>query len=207
MPCRVGSVTNTGQMLRESVGLDGMHRQGATPRCSAPAPRHCGVETEGLSSSRTRRRIRRIWCMPGASAAGYKNTGLGGGAPDKAGAEVELYEDGTLEVRSSSAEMGQGLVAVMQMIVAEELAVAAETGARAGDGHRPDARRRTDDRLAPDLRHRQCLPPRGPGAAPGDLQRTWPRSTMSRRRQIRFENGQVRANGRSLSLAAGRRRR
>ena len=48
--------------------------------------------------------------MPSA----YKNTGLGGGAPDKAGAEVELYEDGTLEVRTSSAELGQGLVTVLQ---------------------------------------------------------------------------------------------
>ena len=53
-------------------------------------------------------------------AAAYKNTGLGGGAPDKAGAEVELYPDGTLEVRTSSAELGQGLVTVLQMIVAEE---------------------------------------------------------------------------------------
>jgi xanthine dehydrogenase molybdenum-binding subunit len=53
-------------------------------------------------------------------AVGYKNTGLGGGAPDKAGAEVELYDDGTFEVRTSSAELGQGLVTVLQMIVAEE---------------------------------------------------------------------------------------
>jgi xanthine dehydrogenase molybdenum-binding subunit len=53
-------------------------------------------------------------------AVSYKNTGLGGGAPDKAGAEVELYDDGTLEVRTASAELGQGLVTVLQMIVAEE---------------------------------------------------------------------------------------
>jgi xanthine dehydrogenase molybdenum-binding subunit len=59
-------------------------------------------------------------------ASAYKNTGLGGGAPDKAGAEVELYDNGTFEVRSSSAEMGQGLVTVMRMIVAEEMSVAPE---------------------------------------------------------------------------------
>src|SRR5258706_4163931 len=59
-------------------------------------------------------------------AVAYKNTGLGGGAPDKSGAEVELYEDGMLEVRSSSAEMGQGLVSVMQMTVAEEMSVGAK---------------------------------------------------------------------------------
>jgi xanthine dehydrogenase molybdenum-binding subunit len=53
----------------------------------------------------------------------YKNTGLGGGAPDKAGAEVELFRDGTLEVRTASAELGQGLVTVLQMVVAEEFAL------------------------------------------------------------------------------------
>jgi len=51
----------------------------------------------------------------------YKNTGLGGGAPDKAGAEIELYQDGHFEVRTSSAELGQGLVTVLQLITAEEL--------------------------------------------------------------------------------------
>ena len=51
----------------------------------------------------------------------YKNTGLGGGAPDKAGAEIELYQDGHFEVRTSSAEIGQGLVTVLQLITAEEL--------------------------------------------------------------------------------------
>ena len=59
-------------------------------------------------------------------AAAYKNTGLGGGAPDKSGAEVELYPDGTLEVRTSSAEIGQGLVTVLRMIVAEEFGVRGE---------------------------------------------------------------------------------
>jgi len=39
---------------------------------------------------------------------------------------VELYEDGTLEVRTSSAELGQGLVTVLGMIVAEEFAISPE---------------------------------------------------------------------------------
>jgi xanthine dehydrogenase molybdenum-binding subunit len=59
-------------------------------------------------------------------AAAYKNTGLGGGAPDKSGAEVELYADGSLEVRTSAAELGQGLVTVLRMIVAEEFSVPPE---------------------------------------------------------------------------------
>ena len=111
---RVGSMTNTGQELRESVGLleciDEVAAKiyslaGDQPFASRPVP-----EAPHL---------RRAWGL----AVGYKNTGLGGGAPDKAGAEVELFEDGTLEVRTSSAELGQGLVTVLQMIVAQEFNV------------------------------------------------------------------------------------
>jgi len=54
-------------------------------------------------------------------AVAYKNTGLGGGAPDKAGAEIELLPDGNFEVRTASAELGQGLPTVLQLIAAEEL--------------------------------------------------------------------------------------
>jgi xanthine dehydrogenase molybdenum-binding subunit len=59
-------------------------------------------------------------------ASAYKNTGLGGGAPDKSGADVELYEDGTFQVRSSAAELGQGLVTVMRLVVSEEMSIAPE---------------------------------------------------------------------------------
>jgi xanthine dehydrogenase molybdenum-binding subunit len=60
---------------------------------------------------------RRAWGF----AVAFKNTGLGEGAPDKAVAEVELLSTGKAEVRISSAEIGQGLVTVLQMITAEEL--------------------------------------------------------------------------------------
>ncbi|MEI6291382.1 MAG: molybdopterin cofactor-binding domain-containing protein, partial [Chloroflexota bacterium] len=50
-------------------------------------------------------------------------TGLGGGADDTSGAEVELYEDGSFQVRSAAAELGQGLVTIMQMVVAEEFSL------------------------------------------------------------------------------------
>jgi CO/xanthine dehydrogenase Mo-binding subunit len=59
------------------------------------------------------------------AAAAYKNTGLGGGAPDKAEAEIEVWVDqlqgAMAEVRTSSAEMGQGLPAVLAQVAAEEL--------------------------------------------------------------------------------------
>lgn len=116
---RVGSYTSTNQKLRDSVGLvecldkveAEMYRlaQKEEPGCS-PFTSHPVASAPHL---------RRAWGF----AAAYKNTGLGGGAPDKSGAEVELYPDGMLEVRTSAAELGQGLVTVLQMIVAEELSV------------------------------------------------------------------------------------
>src|SRR5258706_2362894 len=106
----VCSVTNTGQLLRASVGLmECIDKVDSEMRKDNPLPFKPTVDSAQPN-------LVRAWGF----AAGYKNTGLGGGAPDKSGAEVELYDNGTFEVRSSSAEMGQGLVSVMQMIVAEE---------------------------------------------------------------------------------------
>jgi CO/xanthine dehydrogenase Mo-binding subunit/aerobic-type carbon monoxide dehydrogenase small subunit (CoxS/CutS family) len=108
---RVGSVTNTGQVLRESVGL-----LECIDRVEAELHRLAGDQPFQPRPVEGSPFCVRAWGF----AAAYKNTGLGGGAPDKAGAEVELYPDGSLEVRTSSAELGQGLVTVLQMIVAEE---------------------------------------------------------------------------------------
>lgn len=114
----VGRVTNTGQELRESVGLtecidkvdEKLREICAAEGIADPFAPHTVPGTPNLVRS---------WGF----AVAYKNTGLGGGAPDKAGAEVELFRDGTLEVRTASAELGQGLVTVLQMVVAEEFAV------------------------------------------------------------------------------------
>lgn len=115
---RVGTLTNTGQLLRESAGLvECLERVGeAVKQAAGEGDPYRARPVEGTP------RLRRAWGL----AAAYKNTGLGGGAPDKASAEVELYEDGQAEVRTSSAEIGQGLVAVLQMIAAEELALPAD---------------------------------------------------------------------------------
>jgi len=109
---QVGSVTNTGQVLRNSVGLmeciekvEEALYQKAGPNPFSPMP-----DPDDPS-------IVRSWGF----AVAYKNTGLGGGAPDKAGAEVELLPNGKFEVRSASAELGQGLPTVLQLIAAEEL--------------------------------------------------------------------------------------
>jgi CO/xanthine dehydrogenase Mo-binding subunit/aerobic-type carbon monoxide dehydrogenase small subunit (CoxS/CutS family) len=108
---REGGVTSTGQVLGESVGLiecmevveaEMKRRAGDQPFISRP---------DGP--------IRKAWGF----AMGYKNTGFGGGARDAASAEVEVCADGTLEARTSSAEVGQGLSTVLQLVVAEELDV------------------------------------------------------------------------------------
>jgi len=115
---KVGQRTNTGQELKESVGLvacidkvNAKLLELAGPKPFLPII----TDTNG-------ERLVTAW---GFSTA-FKNTGLGGGALDKSGAEVELYPDGTLQVRTSAAELGQGLVTILQMIVAEELEVSPE---------------------------------------------------------------------------------
>ncbi|RPJ50291.1 MAG: aldehyde oxidoreductase, partial [Chloroflexi bacterium] len=114
---RVGSVTNTGQTLRDSVGLlECIEKvENEMRRLNGPDPFQVR-EVPGNPH------LKRAWGF----AVGYKNTGLGGGAPDKAGAEVELYTDGRIEVRTASAELGQGLPTVLRLIAAEELGQAPE---------------------------------------------------------------------------------
>ncbi len=113
---RPGQSTNTGQVLRESVGLlECIERVDNEMRRLCPDPFRARM-VDGDP------RLRRAWGF----AVGYKNTGLGGGAEDKAGAEVELAVDGTAEVRTASAELGQGLSTVLQMITAEELGLPVE---------------------------------------------------------------------------------
>jgi selenium-dependent xanthine dehydrogenase len=110
---RVGSKTCTGQLLRESVGLvkclDLVREQVSTLKPDA-------LETDSPTT-------KRAWGL----ALAYKNTGLGGGAPDKSEVEIEVYADGCAEARTSSAEMGQGLPGVLGAVVAEELGLSFES--------------------------------------------------------------------------------
>jgi xanthine dehydrogenase molybdenum-binding subunit len=103
---RVGTTTATGQLLRESVGLiesiDLVERD---------------MRQNGFQWAWREGDIAYGWGV----AAAYKNTGLGGGAPDRADAEVEAFRDGSIEVRTSSADMGQGLATVLAQMAAEEL--------------------------------------------------------------------------------------
>ena len=128
----VGSITNTGQELRESVGLmECINRVDAEMRKHNPDPFKPIVDPVSPvisypAPNGTGQGDQSHWVRAWGFAAAYKNTGLGGGAPDISNADVELYADGTFQVRSSSAELGQGLVTVMRLIVAEEMAVPPE---------------------------------------------------------------------------------
>ena len=105
---RIGSITSTGQIVRDSAGLIE-----CLDRVEAALQEQAAAESAVPASPAARR----AWGV----AAAYKNTGLGGGAPDRSIAEIELYADGTAEVRSGAAELGQGLPTVLAQIAAQEL--------------------------------------------------------------------------------------
>ncbi len=119
----VGSETATGQVMRESVGLKA---------CIDKVDHDMRSGEFRWSWEEGHRRF--AWGL----ALGYKNTGLGGGAPDKATADVEAWQDPAsglmAEVRISSAEMGQGLPGVLAACAAEELGIPSErVGVLLGD--------------------------------------------------------------------------
>ena len=190
----VGSVTNTGQVLTESVGLTECIDRVSGAMCDVS-----GLSREELFNPRLTPdtpHLVRSWGF----AAAYKNTGLGGGAPDISGADVELYADGTFQVRSSAAELGQGLVTVMRLIVAEEMAVAPEQVSVLV----------MDTDLTPNggptTASRQTFVTGNASRYAAKTLRDEIAASMAekfdvRPEQIRFENGIVHVNGHSLSYA------
>jgi xanthine dehydrogenase molybdenum-binding subunit len=108
----VGSVTATGQEMRESVGLN---------ECIERV--NHDMRSDGFQWSWREGQRQFAWGL----AVGYKNTGLGGGAPDKSSAQVEAWvgpdQKIRAEVRTTSAELGQGLPGVLAACVAEELGI------------------------------------------------------------------------------------
>jgi xanthine dehydrogenase molybdenum-binding subunit len=110
---RTGTRTNTNQLLVDSVGL-----VECLDKVEAKLYEVAGEKPfEPERITREDGEFVRTWGV----AAAFKNTGLGSGADDSSGAIVELLPNGQYDVRSSAAELGQGLVTVLRMIVAEEL--------------------------------------------------------------------------------------
>jgi xanthine dehydrogenase molybdenum-binding subunit len=186
----VGSITNTGQVLRESVGLmECLDKVDAEMRRHNPDPFKPVVDPANPN-------LIRAW----GYASAYKNTGLGGGAPDISGADVELYADGTFQVRSSAAELGQGLVTVMRLVVAEEMAVTPEKVSVLV----------MDTDLSPNggptTASRQTFVTGNASRYAAKTLRDQITATMAekfdvRPEQIRFEDGIVHVNGHSLTYA------
>ncbi len=219
----VGSITNTGQLLRESVGLtecidkvssamcqvSGLSRKELfKPRFVSDLTAKSAKDAKDSEKEERRKSLGVLRKLGGSNhlvrawgfAAAYKNTGLGGGAPDISNAEVELYDNGMFEVRSSSAEMGQGLVTVMQTIVAEEMAV------------QPNQVRVLvmDTDLTPNggptTASRQTYVTGNASRYAAKTLRDAITATMAekydvRPEQIRFENGIVHVNGHSMNYA------
>lgn len=101
---RVGAKTPLGQLLEESVGL-----LETLDRVEEEIKRTSFIPIEGTK--------RRAWGI----ACAFKNVGLGGGVSDKAGAEVEITEEGTIIIRAGAPDLGGGLSGLVAAIVAEEL--------------------------------------------------------------------------------------
>ncbi|MCC7209170.1 MAG: molybdopterin-dependent oxidoreductase, partial [Anaerolineae bacterium] len=114
---KVGVTTATGQLLRESVGLLETIDKVRADMIAHHADH--GAEPDGFRWAWRDEQARKAYAWGVACA--YKNTGLGGGAPDKSAADVEAYEDGTVEVRTAAADMGQGIAHVVAQCTAEEL--------------------------------------------------------------------------------------
>ncbi|MBA3432327.1 MAG: selenium-dependent xanthine dehydrogenase [Actinobacteria bacterium] len=91
----VGSTFGTGQTLGEGVGFK---------KClEAVKDAYKGAKHAGV-------------------AGAVKNVGVGNGLPEYGRASVEVQEDGSLLVRHSWTEMGQGVNTVLQQVACEELA-------------------------------------------------------------------------------------
>ena len=105
-----GSVTGTGQTLRDGVGYRATLEavSGALERMKldyAAEERPSNVKLGfGIASS-------------------YKNVGIGTGLSDHAGAGVELLSNGRIEVRTGAAEMGQGSDTLAAQIASQTLGV------------------------------------------------------------------------------------
>jgi xanthine dehydrogenase molybdenum-binding subunit len=114
---RVGASTITGQRLHESVGLlECLEKVEERLRALE------ATEEQQTAKSLEVGRYKRAWGL----ALAYKNVGLGNGLEDAAGATVEACPDGTLIARVGAAEIGQGMVAVLSQIVAEEFGITPE---------------------------------------------------------------------------------
>ena len=111
----IGSTTNTGHYLTESVGLpeclEAVENWWVENGIPSPfKPQSEQIDGESLLT---------CWGL----ACGFKNTGLGTGADDSSGVILKLLPAGRLQIKSGAAEVGQGLVTTLQLVAAEVLGI------------------------------------------------------------------------------------
>lgn len=110
---KVGDQTISGEILKASVGIQ------ETIRLCKDATYEALKEYNGHYPRGNKR-------LGVGVAGGFKNVGAGKGKIDDAGAIVELQGDGTIRVRVSAVDMGQGIRTTMAQITAETLKVDAQ---------------------------------------------------------------------------------
>ena len=103
-----GSVTGTGQTLRDGIGYK------ATLDAAAVA---LGRMKEQLLDRERPENVK----LGFGIASSFKNVGIGTGLSDHAGAIVELMRNGRIEVRTGAADMGQGSDTIAAQIVVDVL--------------------------------------------------------------------------------------
>lgn len=103
-----GSLTSTGQVLRDGIGYI------ATLKAVNDSMERMKKELEAIE------RPEHIKLGFGLGSS-YKNVGIGTGKPDKAGAYVEITEDGRVCVSMGAADMGQGVDTIMAQIASTAL--------------------------------------------------------------------------------------
>ncbi|WP_070001093.1 molybdopterin-dependent oxidoreductase [Cellulosilyticum sp. I15G10I2] len=107
---RPGSVTGTGQILGKGIGyletLEAVKDALAKEKQSLVYKEARGDKKVGFGL-----------------ASSYKNVGIGTGKPDKAGAIIEVMENGKIQVRIGATDMGQGSDTIMAQIAATALEV------------------------------------------------------------------------------------
>ncbi len=107
----IGSTTNTGHYLTESVGLpdclDAISNWWTENGIAAPFE----PQTEEVSGQH----LLTCWGL----ACGFKNTGLGTGADDSSGVILKLLPAGRLNIKSGASDVWQGMVTNLKLIAEE----------------------------------------------------------------------------------------
>ena len=115
---REGLETNTGHLLEESVGLldclQAIENEFSKRNILEPFK----VQSTIIEGEE--------WLSAWGVAVGFKNSGLGTGAEDVGAATVSLLPHGRLQIKTGAAEVGQGMVSVLQLIAAEVTGIAVD---------------------------------------------------------------------------------